>query len=157
MKKKLFACPKLMLFALFPRALILFAPLLFIVQDKIALIVASFIFYTWTSAIAALIYRKAFCVVEIDADGIKSGRTRLFRDGIGPAGIVTVELFKYNLCPTVSIELLCLSEAGGEHSFFKASRGCIFLSATEKNVRGLKDLWGEDAVRILGDIAEWYR
>jgi hypothetical protein len=99
-----------------------------------------------------LFYHNAFIVVSCSHNGIKNRYMNLCFEDINYASVISVDLLKYNLLPTITIRMICVSEDEIVCSFFNYNkRKCILLPASKKLLTMLLECSRErsEAIRTL--------
>lgn len=145
MKYKTFTCPKLIVFALFPRG-ILFIILACLISNDISDIFTLIAYWCITnffiSSFISLFYRNAFVVVSIDEIGISNKHIALNWGEISNIETVTVKLLEHSLLPTIEIDLLCFSCNNKKKNFLTSNKDCIFVAKTNKNLGKIREAQG---------------
>ena len=135
MKYKTFACP-------FAVAYSLLAPLLFFVigfvvgnakNFVIGLIVGAGL-YLLMAVVFALFNHKAFCIVTMDAEGIRNRHIAYRWNEIRYVSWCEAKMFRYRF-PNHTTPMICVSEKPVSYSFWDLDNSCIALPKTRKLVK----------------------
>ena len=150
MKHFTLASPTLVIYSIFAPTVAILIPLIICVLDNTAqTLIMVVLLHLHMNFVCFLFFHRAFTIVTYSQCGIKNKYLYLRYDDIQHATIIDVELFKYSIGRTITIQMICLSTDKQKNSFWKCSkRGCILLPNTPKVLHRLKEYSGNRSSAI---------
>lgn len=146
MKYSTLASPPLVMYSIFTPTVVLLIPLFICIFNNTASSFSVVIsLHLVMNLILFLFFHSAFILVTFSPHGMKNRYLEVNYDDIRYATIIDVELLRYSLLPTISIQLICLSKNKPESSFWNYSKNdCILLPYNSKVLCQLKECLGDN-------------